>query len=138
MGSNPTPSASQGKKPNISVFGGFNLPKATNQKNSALPYFDMVIATMSMAKAPNTERKVRRSVFGIGLHGWEQLMLLALAATGLIAIAVAFTTTSVVTANMRHGDCNLCEEKAARRQAHVAPTHRSDFDQKGVCSCNVS
>jgi hypothetical protein len=41
-------------------------------------------------------KKVRLDVFGIGLHGWEQLMLLALAATGLIAITVAFTTTSVV------------------------------------------
>jgi flagellar basal body-associated protein FliL len=54
-----------------------------------------------MAEAPNTEKtafskKVRRSVFGITLHGWEQLMLLALGATGLVAIAVALTTTSVV------------------------------------------
>jgi hypothetical protein len=40
--------------------------------------------------------KVRRAVFGISLHGWEQLMLLALAVTGLVAIAVAFTTTAVV------------------------------------------
>jgi hypothetical protein len=56
---------------------------------------------MPMAEAPSTEktalsRKVRRSVFGITLHGWEQLMLLALGATGLVAIAVALTTTSVV------------------------------------------
>jgi len=60
-----------------------------------------MIAKMPMAEVIKIEktpfsRKVRRSVFGIDLHGWEHLMLLALAATGLVAIAVALTTTSVV------------------------------------------
>jgi hypothetical protein len=60
-----------------------------------------MIAMMPMAEAPKTKktdlsRKVRRNVFGVTLHGWEQLMLLALGATGLVAIAVALTTTSVV------------------------------------------
>lgn len=60
----------------------------------------MIVMT-PMTEAPSTEkttfsRKVRRSVFGITLHGWEQLMLMALGLTGLVAIAVAFTTASVV------------------------------------------
>ncbi|WP_429041164.1 hypothetical protein [Bradyrhizobium elkanii] len=60
-----------------------------------------MIAKMPTAEATKIEstafsRKVRRSVFGIGLHGWEQLMLLSLGVTGLIAFAVAFTTASVV------------------------------------------
>jgi hypothetical protein len=36
------------------------------------------------------------SVFGLALHSWEQLMLLALALAGLIALAVFVTTASVV------------------------------------------
>jgi hypothetical protein len=60
-----------------------------------------MIAMMPMAEAPNIEKtafskNVRRSVFGIGLHSWEQLMLLSLGVAGLIAIAVFVTTAAVV------------------------------------------
>jgi hypothetical protein len=60
-----------------------------------------MIAIMAMAEISSIERtafsrKVRRSVFGIGLHSWEQLMLLSLGVAGLIAIAVFLTTAAVV------------------------------------------
>jgi hypothetical protein len=41
-------------------------------------------------------RKVRRMLFGLGLHSWEQLMLSSLGVAGLVAIAVFITTASVV------------------------------------------
>jgi hypothetical protein len=59
-----------------------------------------MIAKMLTAEAPikktDFSRKVRRGVFGIGLHSWEQLMLLSLGVAGLIAIAVFVTTAAVV------------------------------------------
>jgi hypothetical protein len=55
-----------------------------------------------MADIPSSEntnflkRLSRMSIFGLGLHSWEHLMLLSLAIAGLIAVAVFVTTTSVV------------------------------------------
>ena len=58
-------------------------------------------AKMPMAEAAKSEnttfsKKLRRSVFGMSLHSWEQLMLLSLGIAGLIAVAIFVTTASVV------------------------------------------
>jgi hypothetical protein len=58
----------------------------------------MNMATADAVKTENTasSKKVRRMLFGLELHLWEQLMLASLAVAGLIAIAVFITTASVV------------------------------------------
>lgn len=54
--------------------------------------------TADAAKTETTapSKKVRRMIFGLELHSWEQFMLASLGVAGLVAIAVFITTASVV------------------------------------------
>jgi hypothetical protein len=55
----------------------------------------MPAAEMAQIEKTTFSRKVRR-VFGLGLHSWEQLMLLSLGIAALAALALVVATTSVV------------------------------------------
>jgi hypothetical protein len=53
--------------------------------------------TPESADAANTNTSAIVSLFGLGLHSWEQAMLWALGFAALAAVAVVVTTAAVVT-----------------------------------------